>query len=184
MYHRPLDLYLVTLSVSQTTDHLTYTLSHPVYYLPYTLSFTVYHRPLILYLVTPSVSQTTCLIPCHSQCITYTTCLTPCHTQCITDHLSYTLSHPVYHRPLLLHLVTPSVSQTTCLISCHSWCITDHVSYPALWCTANFIFCTVWQFKSHQLMHLDYKQFCCRLCDKSFTRKSDVVKHLTRFSDV
>jgi len=141
LYHRPLDLHLVTPNVSQTTDHLTYTLSLPVYHR---------HRPLVLYLVTLSVSQTTdhlsytlslpmchrpqttCLIPCHSQCITdhrplvlypvtpsvpqtQTTCLIPCHSQCITDILSYTLSHPVYHRhrPLVLHLVTASVSQTT-----------------------------------------------------------------------
>jgi len=70
---------------------------------------------LVLYLVTPSVLQITCLIPYHSHCI--------------TDHLSYTLSLPLYHRPLVLYLVTPSVSQTTCLTPCHSQCITDHLSY-------------------------------------------------------
>jgi len=61
-----------------------------------------------------------------------TTCLIPCHSQCITDHLSYTLSLPMYHRPLVLYLVTLSVSQTTWLIPCHSQCITDHLSYTLL----------------------------------------------------
>ena len=40
------------------------------------------------------------------------------------------------------------------------------------------------ELKTHQLVHSNYKQFCCFLCDKSFKRKYHVVKHFKRCSVV
>jgi len=41
-------------------------------------------------------------------------------------------------------------------------------------------FCTAAELKSHQLVHTDYKQFCCVLCSKYFKRKRGVVRHFKR----
>jgi len=43
-------------------------------------------------------------------------------------------------------------------------------------------FCTVHELKDHQLMHSDYKQFCCGLCGKDFKHKRYVKQHFKRCS--
>jgi len=45
-------------------------------------------------------------------------------------------------------------------------CLLSHLS--------NMRFCTVLGLKFHQLVHSDYKQFCCGLCSKDFKRKYGV----------
>jgi len=44
-------------------------------------------------------------------------------------------------------------------------------------------FCFSSQLKSHQLIHSDYKQFCCGLCDKDFKCKTSVVEHFKMCAD-
>ena len=37
--------------------------------------------------------------------------------------------------------------------------------------------------KAHQIVHLDFKQFCCGKCGRYFKYKNDVVRHFERCSD-
>ena len=41
-------------------------------------------------------------------------------------------------------------------------------------------FCTAAEMKSHLLVHSDYKQFCCFLCNKCFKREVSVKQHFVR----
>jgi len=42
--------------------------------------------------------------------------------------------------------------------------------------------CTVHELKCHELVHSNYKQFCCGLCGKDFKRKRSVMEHFKRCS--
>jgi len=41
-------------------------------------------------------------------------------------------------------------------------------------------FCTTTELRYHQLVHSDYKQFCCGLCCKYFKRTGEVKRHFRK----
>jgi len=45
-------------------------------------------------------------------------------------------------------------------------------------------FCTALELKRHQLLHSDYRQFSCFLCNATFTSKQCVKKHIMKCSAV